>query len=47
MTKHQMLVIIKSNLGFPNPTVEETFGFLGTKMYPVIRGQTPLTTRRP
>lgn len=47
MTKHQMLVIIKSNSGFPSPTFEEIFGFLGTKMYLVIWGQTPLTTRRP
>lgn len=45
MTKHQMLVIIKSNLGFPNLASEETFGFSGTKkIYIEIWGQRPLTT---
>lgn len=39
-----MLLIIKSKLGFPNPTFEETFGFTATKMYLVIWGQMPLTT---
>lgn len=44
MIEHQMLLIIKSNLGFPNPTFDETFGFAATKMYLVIWGQMPLTT---
>lgn len=39
MIKHQMLVIIKSNLGFPNSAFEETSGFSGTKMYVEIWGK--------
>lgn len=33
-----MLVIIKSNFSFPNSMFEDTFGFLGTKMYVVFWG---------